>query len=139
MRMKLSDRRPVRLAPNRGLFTMKTKSERREWRKKRIRKKIQGTSERPRLSVFRSTMHIYAQVIDDNNKETIFATSTLSKDLKSQEKSSKTEMAKRVGVLVAESLKQKNISKVVFDRNGFVYHGRIKALAEGAREAGLEF
>jgi large subunit ribosomal protein L18 len=84
-------------------------------------------------------MHIYAQVIDDNNKETIFATSTLSKDLKSQEKSSKTEMAKRVGVLVAESLKQKNISKVVFDRNGFVYHGRIKALAEGAREAGLEF
>ncbi len=118
---------------------MKTKSERREWRKKRIRKKVQGTSERPRLSVFRSTMHIYAQVIDDDAQETIFSSSTLSKDVKSGEKKSKTELAKQVGVLVAEGLKEKNISRVVFDRNGFVYHGRIKALAEGAREAGLEF
>jgi large subunit ribosomal protein L18 len=84
-------------------------------------------------------MHIYAQVIDDDAQKTIFATSTLSKDIKSDEKGSKTEMAKKVGALVAESLKQQNISRVVFDRNGFVYHGRIKALAEGAREAGLEF
>lgn len=118
---------------------MKTKSERREWRKKRIRKKVQGTSERPRLSVFRSTMHIYAQVIDDDAQKTIFATSTLSKDIKSEDKKSKTELAKKVGALIAEGLKEKNISRVVFDRNGFVYHGRIKALAEGAREAGLEF
>jgi large subunit ribosomal protein L18 len=84
-------------------------------------------------------MHIYAQVIDDDAQKTIYATSTLSKDLKSVDKTNKTEMAKRVGAMVAENLKQQNISRVVFDRNGFVYHGRIKALAEGAREAGLEF
>ena len=118
---------------------MKTKSERRVWRKKRIRKKVHGSSERPRLSVFRSTTHIYAQVIDDDTQKTIFATSSLSKDIRDDEKGSKTETAKKVGALVAEGLKQKNISRVVFDRNGFVYHGRIKALAEGAREAGLEF
>jgi len=107
---------------------MKTKSERRVWRKKRIRKKIQGSSERPRLSVFRSTMHIYAQVIDDDAQKTIFATSTLSKDVKSDEKQSKTELAKKVGALVAMNLKEKNISRVVFVRKGFVLHGRIKAI-----------
>lgn len=116
---------------------MKTKSERREWRKLRIRKKIQGSAERPRLSVFRSTTHIYAQVIDDDTHQTIFATSSLSKEV--EKDGSKSDVAKKIGVLVAEACKQRNISKVVFDRNGFVYHGRIKALAEGAREAGLEF
>ena len=116
---------------------MKTKSERREWRKLRIRKKVQGSADRPRLSVFRSTYHIYAQVIDDDTHSTIFAASSLSKDVVKD--GSKSDVAKKVGVLVAEACKQRNISKVVFDRNGFVYHGRIKALAEGAREAGLEF
>ena len=116
---------------------MKTKSERREWRKLRIRKKVQGSAERPRLSVFRSTVHIYAQVIDDDTHQTLFATSSLSKDVSKE--GSKSDVAKKIGALVAEACKQRNISKVVFDRNGFVYHGRIKALAEGAREAGLEF
>jgi len=116
---------------------MKTKSERREWRKLRIRKKVQGSAERPRLSVFRSTVHIYAQVIDDDTHQTLFATSSLSKDVNKE--GSKSDVAKKIGTLVAEACKQRNISKVVFDRNGFVYHGRIKALAEGAREAGLEF
>jgi len=118
---------------------MKTKSEIREWRKKRIRKKIRGSASRPRLSVFRSTGHIYAQVIDDDARVTILATSSLSKDIKEGEKGSKTDVAKRVGAMIATACKEKNITKVVFDRNGFVYHGRIKALAEGAREAGLEF
>jgi len=118
---------------------MKTKSEIREWRKKRIRKKVRGSASRPRLSVFRSTGHIYAQVIDDDARTTILSTSSLSKEIKEGEKASKTEVAKKVGALIAAGCKEKNITKVVFDRNGFVYHGRIKALAEGAREAGLEF
>jgi large subunit ribosomal protein L18 len=116
---------------------MKTKSERREWRKLRIRKKIQGNAERPRLSVFRSATHIYAQIIDDDAHHTIFATSSLSKEVTSE--GTKSDVAKKVGAIVAQACKQRNINKVVFDRNGFVYHGRIKALAEGAREAGLEF
>lgn len=116
---------------------MKTKSEKRQWRKLRIRKKIQGSAERPRLSVFRSTVHIYAQVIDDDTHHTIFAASSLSKDV--EKEGSKSDVARKVGALVAAACKERNISKVVFDRNGFVYHGRIKALAEGAREAGLEF
>jgi large subunit ribosomal protein L18 len=118
---------------------MKTKSERRTWRKKRIRKKIYGSASRPRLSVFRSTAHIYAQVIDDDTHQTLVATSSLSQAIVEGGKASRIEVAKRVGALVAEGCKEKNISRVVFDRNGFVYHGRIRALAEGAREAGLEF
>lgn len=118
---------------------MKTKVERRAWRKKRIRKKISGTAERPRLSVFRSASHIYAQVIDDEKHVTLFASSSLSKGLKESEKVTKSEVAKKVGTLIAEQCLEKEIKKVVFDRNGFVYHGRIKALADGAREAGLEF
>ena len=117
---------------------MKTKSERRTWRKKRIRKKVCGSASRPRLSVFRSTAHIYAQVIDDDKHRTIVATSSLSKAVLEGGKASKIEVAKKVGALIAEGCKERNISKVVFDRNGFVYHGRIRALAEGAREAGLE-
>jgi large subunit ribosomal protein L18 len=98
---------------------------------------MHGCADKPRLSVFRSTTHIYAQVIDDDTHKTIFATSSLSKDV--EKDGSKSDVARKVGTLVAEACKERNISKVVFDRNGFVYHGRIKALAEGARAAGLEF
>lgn len=118
---------------------MKTKAERRIWRKKRIRKKVQGSVERPRLSVFRSASHIYAQVIDDDTHKTVVAASSLSKEISKNDKTNKTEIAKKVGALVAQKCIENNIKKVIFDRNGFVYHGRIRALAEGARESGLEF
>ena len=118
---------------------MKTKAERRIWRKKRIRKKVQGSPERPRLSVFRSASHIYAQVIDDDTHKTVVAASSLSKEISKEDKPNKTEIAKKVGALLAQKCIENNIKRVVFDRNGFVYHGRIRALAEGARESGLEF
>ncbi len=109
-------------------------------RKKRIRKKISGSSERPRLSVFRSTKHIYAQMIDDDNGVTLVAISTLRPDVRQQEKvKGKIEEAKRVGKMIADEAKAKGITEVVFDRNGFLYHGRVRALATAAREAGLEF
>ena len=112
----------------------------RERRKFRIRNKISGTGERPRLTVFRSARHIYAQVVDDVDGRTIAAASTLSRDLKGTlESDSKTDAAKKVGALVAKICLEKKVEKVVFDRNGYLYHGRIKALAEGAREGGLEF
>jgi large subunit ribosomal protein L18 len=109
-------------------------------RKLRIRKKISGTSARPRLSVFRTSRHIYAQVVDDNAGHTLASASTLSKDfVPGDEKLSKTEAAKKVGILVGQICKEKQITTVVFDRNGYIYHGRVVALAEGAREAGLDF
>jgi len=109
-------------------------------RKLRIKKKITGTPERPRLSVFRSARHIYVQVIDDTSGTTLATASTLSKDLKGTlGEDDKTGAAKKVGSLIANLCKTKNISKVVFDRNGYLYHGRIVALADAAREAGLEF
>ncbi|AKU93535.1 LSU ribosomal protein L18p (L5e) [Labilithrix luteola] len=112
----------------------------RERRKLRIRNKINGTSERPRLTVFRSLSHIYAQVIDDVAGKTLAHTSTLAKDVKGYaEEATKSDAAKKVGNQIAQMLKAKGITKVVFDRNGYMYHGRIKALAEGAREGGLEF
>ncbi len=112
----------------------------RERRKLRIRKKVNGTSERPRLSVFRSTKHIYAQVIDDSTGKTLAHASTLSKDLRGTlEEDNKVEAAKKVGALIAKICKSKRIDRVVFDRNGYLYHGRISALAQAAREAGLEF
>ncbi len=112
----------------------------RERRKLRIRKKVDGTPERPRLSVFRSAKHIYAQVIDDVTGKTLAHASTLSKDLKGAlEGDKKTGAAKKVGALIAKACKSKGIVKVVFDRNGYLYHGRVSALAEAAREAGLEF
>jgi large subunit ribosomal protein L18 len=112
----------------------------RERRKLRIRRKISGTPERPRLSVFRSLKHIYAQVVDDVAGKTLAHCSTLSKDVKPQaDETTKSEAAKLVGKTLAAQLKAKGITKVVFDRNGYLYHGRIKALAEGAREGGLEF
>lgn len=112
----------------------------RERRKLRIRRKISGTPERPRLSVFRSLKHIYAQVVDDVAGKTLVHCSTLAKDVKPQAgDANKSEAAKLVGKAVAAQLKAKGITKVVFDRSGYLYHGRIKALAEGAREGGLEF
>ena len=109
-------------------------------RKKRIRKKISGNPERPRLSVFRSSKHIYAQLIDDDNAVTLVAVSTLHPDVRQQEKvKGKIEDAKRVGKMIADQAKVKGITEVVFDRNGFLYHGRVRALATAAREAGLEF
>jgi large subunit ribosomal protein L18 len=112
----------------------------RERRKLRVRRKVSGTAERPRMSVFRSLKHMYAQVVDDVAGKTLAHASTLAKDLKPKaDEMKKSDAAKAVGVAIAAQLKAKGITKVVFDRNGYLYHGRIKALAEGAREAGLEF
>jgi large subunit ribosomal protein L18 len=109
-------------------------------RKKRIRKKIYGTPQRPRLSVFRSAKHIYAQVVDDTAGRTLAAASTMDKSALSGSKfENKVEAAKFVGKLIGERAVEKGIKEVVFDRNGFLYHGRIKSLSEGAREAGLVF
>lgn len=106
----------------------------------RIRKKIQGTPERPRLAVFRSNQHIYAQIIDDTSHMTLVAASTVDPDLKGNlEKGSTCEASGEVGKLIAKRAAAKGIQKVVFDRGGKLYHGRIQALAEAAREAGLEF
>lgn len=108
-------------------------------RRARIRKKIRGTSVRPRLSVFRSTKHVYAQIIDDTAGATLAAASTMDKDVKDQPKfENKRAAATFVGKLIAQRALDKGIKQVVFDRNGFLYHGRVKALSEGAREAGLE-
>jgi len=112
----------------------------RERRKFRIRNKISGSEERPRLTVFRSARHIYAQVVDDVDGRTIAAASTLSRDLKGTlESDTKMDAAKKVGALVAKICLEKKVEKVVFDRNGYLYHGRVKALADAAREAGLNF
>lgn len=106
----------------------------------RVRKKIAGTPARPRLCVFRSNMHIYAQVIDDSTGATLAAASTLDKDIKSKLSSGSTkDGAREVGDLVARRAIEKGISEVVFDRSGYIYHGRVAALAEAAREAGLTF
>ena len=111
----------------------------RERRKLRIRKKVNGTEVRPRLTVFRSAKHIYAQVIDDAAGKTLAHASTLSKDLRGTlNEDSKVEAAKKVGALIAKICKSKKIEKVVFDRNGYMYHGRVSALAQAAREAGLD-
>ena len=112
----------------------------RERRKLRVRNKVSGTTERPRLTVFRSLSHIYAQVVNDVDGKTIAHASTLSKDVKAQASDvAKKEAAKLVGKAIAAQLKAKGVTKVVFDRNGYMYHGRIQALADGAREGGLEF
>ena len=103
----------------------------------RVRGKISGTPERPRLNVFRSNANIYAQIIDDVNGVTLASASTLDKEFEGA--TGNCEAAKKVGQLVAERAKEKGISVVVFDRGGYVYHGRVAALAEGAREGGLEF
>ena len=119
---------------------MKTKEEIRTRIHSRIRKKLAGTPARPRLAVFRSQSHIYAQIIDDDGGRTLAAASSLDKDLKGQHKrGSNVAAAKAVGNLIATRAKAKGIDAVVFDRGGFQYHGRIKALADAAREGGLKF
>lgn len=112
----------------------------RQKRKLRIRKRVSGTAERPRLSVFRSARHIYAQVIDDATGSTLAAASTLTQELKAQlEGKSKKDQAKIVGLAIAKLCLTKEISKVAFDRNGYIYHGRVAEVADGAREGGLSF
>ncbi len=109
-------------------------------RKQRIRRKLSGTAARPRLSVFRSARHIYGQIIDDTTGRTLVAACTLSPEIKDQLTGlKKVEAAKLVGRLLAQKAKQAGIETVVFDRNGFLYHGRVKALADSAREHGLAF
>ena len=118
----------------------KSRNEARLKRHKRIRKLISGTPERPRLNVFRSLEEIYAQIIDDEAMQTLIAASSIDHEIRAQmQGKTKTEQAKLVGVLLAQRAKEKGIEKVVFDRGGFKYIGRVKALAEAAREGGLEF
>ena len=106
----------------------------------RVRKKISGTAERPRLNVYRSSKHIYAQLIDDVKGVTLAAASTLDKELRDQiENGGNVEAARKVGELIARRAQAAGIKKVVFDRGGYLYHGRVQALADAAREAGLEF
>jgi large subunit ribosomal protein L18 len=106
--------------------------------KRRIRKKISGTDEKPRLSVFRSNKQFYAQVIDDLTGKTLFAVDSLQKSI-ADKKVNKTEQAQLVGKLAAEKAKETGVNNVVFDRNGYLYHGRVKAFADAAREGGLKF
>lgn len=121
---------------------MNVASERRESRLKRkvrVRRKVRGTVERPRLCVFRSARHIYAQIIEDSTGKTLAAASTVVKEVAGGQYTGNVEAAKAVGAAIAKQALASNITKVVFDRNGFLYHGRVKALADAAREAGLSF
>jgi large subunit ribosomal protein L18 len=125
-----------------GSTALKTKA--RLKRKKRIRKKLTGAADRPRLSIFRSAKHIYAQIIDDTRGNTLVSASTAEKAVQAHPdfaEAGKGKMAKAtlVGKLIAERAVEKGVKKVVFDRNGFLYHGRIKAVSDGAREGGLDF
>ncbi len=119
------------------MIKKKSRSETRAVRQKRVRAKVKGTAGRPRLCVTRSLNNIYAQLIDDETMTTILSASTLDKEVKT--KASNVEAAKEVGALVAKRAIEKNIKTVVFDRNGYLYHGKVQALADAAREAGLEF
>ena len=122
------------------MVDVRKKREARERRHLRVRKKVVGTPERPRLNVYRSLKHIYAQVVDDTRGHTLAAASTLDPELRDKVAGlSKSEQAALVGQLVARRALEKGIRKVVFDRGGFAYHGRVRRLAEAAREAGLEF
>ena len=118
-----------------------SRNETRHRRRKRVRKKIKGTPERPRLNVFRSSKHIYAQIIDDINARTLADASSLAKDVKEniQGQGGNRKGAAIIGESIAKHAIEKGIKQVVFDRNGFLYHGRIKAFADGAREGGLKF
>ena len=122
------------------MVSKKSKADLRAKKHMRIRNRVNGTSERPRLAVFRSNDHMYAQIIDDTVGNTLVAASTNEKAVKAElEKTNNVEAAAYVGKLIAERAKEKGITEVVFDRGGFLYHGKIEALAEAAREAGLEF
>lgn len=114
-----------------------SRAETRKIRQKRVRAKVKGTESRPRLCVYRSLNNIYASLINDENATTIASASTLDKEVKV--KASNVESAKEVGALIAKRAADKKIKTVVFDRNGYLYHGKVKALADAAREAGLEF
>jgi large subunit ribosomal protein L18 len=119
---------------------VKTKFDQRARRKRRIRKRVTGTQQRPRLTVFRSARHIYAQIIDDTQGHTLVSACSLDKAVTAAaDDAKKVDRATLVGKLVGERAKAKGIDKVVFDRNGFLYHGRVKAVSEGAREVGLQF
>jgi large subunit ribosomal protein L18 len=119
----------------------KDRAEKRERLKRHIRLTISGTPERPRLTVFRSARHLYTQIIDDSTGRTLVAASDLAKAFKEefQNPGSKKELGHKLGLLTARMAKEKNITRVVFDRNGYLYHGVVKAVGEGAREGGLQF
>lgn len=122
------------------MVSKKTRSEVRVKKHNRLRNRFAGTAERPRLAVFRSNNHMYAQIIDDSVGNTLVAASTLSADVKSQlEKTNNIEAAAKLGEIIAKKALDKGITNVVFDRGGFIYHGKVQALAEAAREAGLNF
>ena len=122
---------------------IKTKEDRRDRIKYRIRKRVRGTEARPRLTVYRSVAHIYAQVVDDMTGRTIASASSVEPSVKSvlekPAEGGNVAGAKAIGKTIAQRLKEKGVTRVVFDRNGFLYHGRVKAVADAAREAGLEF
>jgi large subunit ribosomal protein L18 len=122
---------------------IKTKDDRRQRIKYRLRKRVQGSESRPRLTIFRSVAHIYVQVVDDMSGRTIASASSVEPTVKgTMEKKARggnLAGAKAIGKTIAERLKEKGVTRVVFDRNGFLYHGRVKAVADAAREAGLEF
>lgn len=122
------------------MFKKVDKNANRIARHKRVRKSVKGTPERPRLNVFRSTNNIYVQIVDDINKVTLVSASSIDKDLKGTlENGGNKDAAKKVGELAAKRALEKGIENVVFDRGGYIYHGRIKELADSAREAGLKF
>jgi large subunit ribosomal protein L18 len=119
---------------------LKAKKKARLARKSRVKKQVQGTPERPRLSVYRSSKHIYAQIVDDATGQTLAAASTMARDVRDGVKNSATvEAARIVGLALGRKALSRDITKVVFDRNGYAYHGKVKALADAAREAGLQF
>jgi len=120
------------------MITKQDKNTTRKRRHARVRKTVSGTVTRPRLNVYRSNKNIYAQLIDDANGSTLASASTVDKEL-GLESTGNVEAAKKVGELIAKRAQDKGVTSVVFDRGGYLYHGRVKALAEGAREAGLEF
>ena len=121
------------------MLTKITKNEKRGHVHERIRKKMQGTAERPRLNVYRSLNHIYVQVIDDLNGKTLVSASTAEGKKEARRTGGNVASAKAIGKTIAERAKAKGVTQVVFDRGGYIYHGRVKALADAAREAGLKF
>ena len=121
------------------MLTKIGKNEKRGHVHERIRKKLQGTAERPRLNVYRSLNHIYAQVIDDMSGRTLVSASTAEGKKENRRTGGNVAAAKEIGKTIAERAKAKGVTKVVFDRGGYIYHGRVKALADAAREAGLQF
>ncbi len=122
------------------MISKKSRTQVREKKHMKLRNRFAGTAERPRLCVYRSNMHIYAQIVDDDAQKTLVSASTVQKDIKAElERTNDVAAAAYVGKVIAERAKEAGITSVVFDRGGYVYHGKVKALADAAREAGLEF